>query len=313
MIEIRHLSKAFGNFAAVDDLTFNVEPGEVLGFLGPNGAGKTTTMRMITGFMAPSSGSVAIYGHDIQAQPMAAKRLLGYLPEGAPAYGDMTPASFLAFVAGIRGLRGAQKKQRIAATVDDLGLQGVLRQPIETLSKGFKRRVGLAQALIHDPAVLVLDEPTDGLDPNQKQQVRELIQRIAAEKIILVSTHILEEVNAVCTRAMIISGGRLVADGSPQELQARSRYHGAVVLKVQSADGVLPALQALPGVAEVAADEQQPGLYSVFPEAGADILVGVSNVAASNGWKIDELRLESGRLDEVFRSLTMGDAQGERQ
>jgi ABC-2 type transport system ATP-binding protein len=309
MIEIRHLSKAFGHFKAVDDLSFTVSPGEVLGFLGPNGAGKTTTMRMITGFIAATAGSVSVYGHDIQSDALAAKRVMGYLPEGAPAYGDMTPQQFLGFVANIRGLRGAHKKQRIEAMVAELALEAVYRRPIETLSKGYKRRVGLAQALIHDPRVLVLDEPTDGLDPNQKQQVRELIRRIAADKIILVSTHILEEVSAVCTRALIISEGKLVADGSPQRLQARSRYHGAVTLGIVPVDGVYQSLCAMPGVAAVEADEQQPGRFTVFPQAGADILLAVSDLSADSGWQMDELRLESGRLDEVFRALTTTDEE----
>ncbi len=306
MIEIRHLSKHFGRFEAVKELSFSVAPGEVLGFLGPNGAGKTTTMRMITGFIAPSGGSVSVYGHDIEKDALAAKRVMGYLPEGAPAYGDMTPARFLAFVADIRGLRGAAKKSRIAAMVQELALGSVLHQPIETLSKGFKRRVGLAQALIHDPRVLVLDEPTDGLDPNQKQQVRELIQRIAADKIILVSTHILEEVSAVCSRAMIISEGSLVADGSPRELQSRSRYHGAVTLVVERAEDAENSLAALAGVAQV--EREGDGRYTVFPQAGAEILLGVSGLASERGWQLLELIQHSGRLDEVFRQLTTSEA-----
>lgn len=307
MIEIEHLSKQFGHFKAVDDLSFRVAPGEVLGFLGPNGAGKTTTMRMITGFMSPSQGSISIFGHDIQKNALQAKSVLGYLPEGAPAYGDMTPAQFLAFVADIRGLRGAVKRSRIAAMVENLALEEVLHRPIDKLSKGFKRRVGLAQALIHDPRVLVLDEPTDGLDPNQKQQVRDLIRRIAADKIILVSTHILEEVSAVCTRAMIISGGRLVADGSPAELEARSRYHGAVTLQVDNAGDVAAALAALPGVAEVESGEL--GSVTAIPQPGRDILLTVSGLAADRGWQIRGLRQHSGRLEDVFRKLTDGNEE----
>lgn len=309
MIEIRHLGKAFGRFKAVDDLSFSVAAGEVLGFLGPNGAGKTTTMRMVTGFIAPSSGTVSVCGHDIQSDALRAKRLMGYLPEGAPAYGEMTPQQFIGFVANIRGLRGAAKKRRIDTMVAELALESVLHRPIETLSKGYKRRVGLAQALVHDPQVLVLDEPTDGLDPNQKQQVRDLIQRIAADKIILVSTHILEEVSSVCTRAIIISEGKLVADGSPQQLQARSRYHGAVTLSVSPVDGIYQALCKLPGVAQVSADVQHAGRFTLFPDTGADILLAVSGLASSSGWQIDELRLEAGRLDDVFRELTLTDEE----
>ena len=216
----------------------------------------------------------------------------------------MTPAGFLAFVADIRGIRGAQKKQRMDAMAAELELQSVWHRPIETLSKGFKRRVGLAQALIHDPEVLVLDEPTDGLDPNQKQQVRELIQRIAADKIILVSTHILEEVSAVCSRAMIIAAGKRVADGSPAELQAQARNHGALVLQLAPREGLQQQLGAIPGVAEV--DVIEPNRFRLIPAAGEDILLSVSTHITAAGWQIEEFRQEEGRLDDVFRALTAG-------
>jgi ABC-2 type transport system ATP-binding protein len=219
MIEIHNLTKRFGTLLAVDGITFTVKRGEVLGFLGPNGAGKSTTMKMITGFLTPTAGTARICGHDIDTDPLAAKRMLGYLPEGAPAYPDMTPEAFLAFIASVRGLSGAQKTERIAKVVSLVHLEGVLHQRIETLSKGFKRRVGLAQAILHDPEVLVLDEPTDGLDPNQKHEVRTLIGEMAKDKAIVLSTHILEEVEAVCTRAMIIARGRILFDGSPADLQ----------------------------------------------------------------------------------------------
>ena len=221
MIEISHLSKRYGAITAVDDVTFNVQAGEVLGFLGPNGAGKSTTMKMITGFVAPSSGSVRVCGHDVQAAPLAAKACMGYLPEGAPSYGEMSVRAFLDFIADVRGLTGERRRARLDDVIARLALAGVLEQVIETLSKGFKRRVGLAQALLHDPPVLVLDEPTDGLDPNQKHEVRTLIQRMAPEKAIVISTHILEEVDAVCSRAMIIAAGRVVADATPAELAAQ--------------------------------------------------------------------------------------------
>jgi ABC-2 type transport system ATP-binding protein len=221
MIEIHDLCKDFGPLRAVDRISFNVQKGEVLGFLGPNGAGKSTTMKMLTGFLAPTSGRASICGHDVAKSPLEAKRALGYLPEGAPAYGDMTPAAFLDFIADIRGLAGLDKATRVAAVVKKVNLEAVLHQRIETLSKGFKRRVGLAQAILHDPAVLVLDEPTDGLDPNQKHEVRALIKEMAPGKAIVLSTHILEEVEAVCTRAIIIAQGRLLFDGTPRELAAR--------------------------------------------------------------------------------------------
>src|SRR5260221_13193768 len=221
MIAIRNLTKRFGVMTAVDDVSFQVRRGEVLGFLGPNGAGKSTTMKMLAGFLAPTAGTASVCGFDVQLQPIAAKSQLGYLPEGAPAYPDMTPHGFLGFVAAMRGFDGAERRKRIAMAVERANLQGVLEQPIETLSKGFKRRVGLAQALIHDPKVLLLDEPTDGLDPNQKFEVRKLIEAMAADKVIVVSTHILEEVEAVGTRAIIIAGGRGGADGTPGARRAR--------------------------------------------------------------------------------------------
>jgi ABC-2 type transport system ATP-binding protein len=221
MIEIKHLTRDFGPLRAVDDITFSVARGEVLGFLGPNGAGKSTTMKMLTGFLSPTSGSASIAGHDIENAPLAAKSRMGYLPEGAPAYGDMTPAAFLEFIADVRGLSGERRKARIAEVVRLVHLEGVMYQSIDTLSKGFKRRVGLAQAILHDPDVLVLDEPTDGLDPNQKHEVRSLIRAMAPNKAIVLSTHILEEVEAVCTRAIIIARGKLLFDGTPQELLAR--------------------------------------------------------------------------------------------
>jgi ABC-2 type transport system ATP-binding protein len=222
MIEISHLTKRYGALTAVDDVTFQVAPGEVLGFLGPNGAGKSTTMKMVTGFLAPTAGTVKVCGHDVQEAPLAAKACMGYLPEGAPSYGEMSVRGFLNFVADIRRLSGAQRRTRLDDVVGRLALEGVLEQMIETLSKGFRRRVGLAQALLHDPQVLILDEPTDGLDPNQKHQVRELINAMSKDKIIVISTHILEEVDAVCTRAIIIAHGKLLADETPKQLAARS-------------------------------------------------------------------------------------------
>jgi ABC-2 type transport system ATP-binding protein len=225
MISTDRLHKRFGSLVAVDEISFSVGAGEVLGFLGPNGAGKSTTMKMIAGFLSPSSGRASVCGHDVEADPIAAKRCLGYLPEGAPSYGEMTPASFLRFVAEIRGLAGAERRRRLDEVIERLQLGSVIQQPIETLSKGFRRRVGLAQAILHDPQVLILDEPTDGLDPNQKHEVRGLIREMAPGKTIVISTHILEEVHAVCTRAIIIAAGRIVADDTPALLAARSPRH----------------------------------------------------------------------------------------
>ena len=221
LIEIQRLSKRFGAFTAVDDVSFNVAKGEVLGFLGPNGAGKSTTMKMLAGFVTPTSGTARICGEDVVDHPVAAKRHLGYLPEGAPTYPEMTVAGFLAFAARLRGFRGAELRDRVDHAMGLTTLQGVRLQPIETLSKGFKRRVGLAQALLHDPPVLVLDEPTDGLDPNQKHEVRKLIAQMAPQKAIVISTHILEEVSAICTRAIVIARGQVLADATPAELSYR--------------------------------------------------------------------------------------------
>lgn len=221
MIEIEGLTKRYGRHKVVDNLSFRCGPGEVLGFLGPNGAGKSTTMKMVTGFVAPSGGSARICGHDIETDTLAAQRRLGYLPEGAPLYAEMTPAQFLDFIADIRGLSGNQRQERLDEVIQLLHLGPVLNQTIDTLSKGFKRRVGLAQAILHDPDVLILDEPTDGLDPNQKHEVRELIRSMSEEKLIVISTHILEEVEAVCTRAIIIADGRLLVDDTPEALAAQ--------------------------------------------------------------------------------------------
>ncbi len=222
MIRIENLTRQFGAFTAVDNLSFQVQPGEVLGFLGPNGAGKSTTMKMITGFLQPSSGRVDIFGYDMWRNPLPAKKMLGYLPEGAPSYGEMSVRDFLAFIADVRGLRGADKKRAIATAAEKSALTDVMMQTVDTLSKGYRRRVGIAQAILHDPQVLILDEPTDGLDPNQKHHVRELIRSLSQEKLVIVSTHILEEVSAVCTRAMIIARGKLLVDETPTALAARA-------------------------------------------------------------------------------------------
>ena len=308
MIEISHLSKRYGALTAVDDVSFDVRAGEVLGFLGPNGAGKSTTMKMITGFLAPTSGTVRVCGHDVQSAPLAAKSCMGYLPEGAPSYGEMSVRAFLEFIADVRGLSGERRRARLDDVIARLGLAGVLEQVIETLSKGFRRRVGLAQALVHDPLVLILDEPTDGLDPNQKHEVRELISAMSKEKIIVISTHILEEVDAVCTRAIIISKGRIVADEKPQTLAARSRYHNAVTLGF--ADGALLAraravIASLPQVAAVESRDKELRL-TALPKSGQPILPLLNDLARREQWSISELHLESGRLDEVFRAVTQG-------
>ena len=309
MIETRQLTKRYGDLDAVDGISFKLEPGRVLGFLGPNGAGKSTTMKMIAGFLAPTSGSASVCGHDVVEDAIAAKRVVGYLPEGAPSYGEMTPRRFLEFVADVRGLAGAKRTQRLDDVIERLHLNGVLEQPIETLSKGFKRRVGLAQAIVHDPQVLILDEPTDGLDPNQKHEVRALINAMAKDKTIVVSTHILEEVHAVCSRAIIIAKGKILADATPAELETRSRYYQAVSL---TAANVPAAKEALSRVADVAAVEIDPQDHrlTAFPKPGRQIFVAVNQALQTQGIAVSELQLESGRLDEVFRTITQG---GERE
>jgi ABC-2 type transport system ATP-binding protein len=314
MIEIKDLSKDFGSLRAVDGISFGVGRGEVLGFLGPNGAGKSTTMKVITGFLPPTAGTVRVCGHDVVAEPRAAKARIGYLPEGAPLYPDMTPGSFLRFIAEIRGLSGAREEERLREVVGLVHLEGVLHQRIDTLSKGFKRRVGLAQAILHDPDVLVLDEPTDGLDPNQKHEVRSLIQRMAPTKCIVLSTHILEEVEAVCTRAIIISHGRLRFDGTPEELAARSSRHNVVCLRLRgrAPESVLGALESLAGVRRVerAARGDESEVVHVLPANGKLVIEEVAELARKERWEVDQLWVQPGRLDEVFREITEGDAPG---
>ncbi len=302
-IEARSLSKNFGSILAVDRLSFEVGSGEVLGFLGPNGAGKSTTMKMLTGFLAPSSGTATINGHDIINDSLAARRIIGYLPEGAPSYGEMTVRNFLEFIARARGFKGREARRKAAAAIDRLNLDRVPEQPIETLSKGFKRRVGLAQAILHDPQVLILDEPTDGLDPNQKHEVRHLIRDMSSEKIIVISTHMLEEVHALCNRAMIISDGRLLLDDTPAGLIARSRYHNAVTLVVEEPERVASILSEIPQAHKV---ELREGELTVFPVEGAHLFEVISDAVKEYGWTVSELRLEAGRLDEVFRQVTQG-------
>jgi ABC-2 type transport system ATP-binding protein len=307
MIDVRHLRKQFGPFTVVDDVSFSMGRGEVLGFLGPNGAGKSTTMKMITGFLSPTSGTAIVCGADVTQRPILAKRHIGYLPEGAPAYPDMTPASFLDFIARVRGFSGRAARRRIEHASELVDLDEVLHQPIDTLSKGFRRRVGLAQALLHDPDVLILDEPTDGLDPNQKHEVRRLIAEIAAEKAIIISTHILEEVDAVCTRAIIIARGRVLADATPAELEARSRYHNAVRLELDPA--VLGAArEALLQVSQIGdveeIDDEAGRALMIFPQGGQPIVAEIGEVLRAQAWEPLGFRIERGRLDDVFRRIT---------
>ncbi len=313
MIEIRDLSKHFGSFRAVDDISFKVSPGEVLGFLGPNGAGKSTTMKMITGFLAPTRGSISVLDFDVASQPIEAKNCIGYLPEGAPLYPDMTPLQLLRFAGSIRGLQGSDFDARLRTVVEQVQLGEVIEQRIETLSKGFKRRVGLALAILHDPQVLILDEPTDGLDPNQKHDVRRLIRDMSKEKVIVLSTHILEEVDSVCTRAIIIAAGRLCFDGTPRELRTKSSYYNAVQLTLLSstapgAEGQLKTIEGVERVESVVSSMQQEteGLetFTIYPASKDSIVHAVSDFVHSKGWEVEHLHVEHGRLDDVFRDIT---------
>jgi ABC-2 type transport system ATP-binding protein len=311
LIEIDGLTKRFGGFTAVDHVSFQVARGEVLGFLGPNGAGKSTTMRMLAGFMIPTRGTARICGHDVQTDGVAARRVLGFLPEGAPTYPEMSVAGFLRFCAKIRGYRGGDLDSRVAHAMELTRLQGVRLQPVETLSKGFKRRVGLAQALLHDPPVLIMDEPTDGLDPNQKHEVRTLIEEMAPDKAIVISTHLLEEVEAVCTRAIIIAHGRIVADGTPAALAARDPWHNAVSLTL--AANPVPELVArmsaqiaeIDGVLMVE-EVEESGRRRLVARivTGANALAEIGAQARNRNWPVAEIRLEHGRLDKVFRDIT---------
>lgn len=304
MIEINNLTKKFDQFVAVDNLSFTVKEGEVLGFLGPNGAGKSTTMKVITGFLSPTSGSVTIDGNDISQESLKAKRLIGYLPEGAPSYGDMTTIEFLRFIAQVRGFRGDEIDKRVEHVIAEVALEAVREQSIDTLSKGFKRRVGLAQAIMHDPKVLILDEPTDGLDPNQKHHVRELIKNLAKDKIVIISTHILEEVTAVCTRAIIIAKGCIVADGTPAELESRSRYHQAIKVTLTDEYDLSADLNGVANVETVEASEDERLSYTIVAKDGHSIFSQVSEIAQEKHWPVSEFHVERGQLEDVFRNVT---------
>jgi ABC-2 type transport system ATP-binding protein len=312
MIKVQNLAKSFGTKHAVDGVSFSVERGEVLGFLGPNGAGKSTTMRMITGFIPPTAGTVSVGGFDVIEHPIQAKRLIGYLPENAPAYTDMTVYGFLNFAAEIRGLRGDARAKAVNRVVEMCFLESVLHQSVETLSKGYRHRTCFAQSIIHDPDVLVLDEPTDGLDPNQKHEVRGLIRKMGEKKAIIFSTHILEEVDAVCSRAIIIDRGKIVANGTPQELRRESEWAGAVTVRVSgiNASALNQKLVQIPNVKRTAIlKEESNGVTArVFPKATNVNGALARNIAeAAQGWRIEELHTEEGRLDEVFRNITMPD------
>lgn len=308
MIEIRHLAKRFGALQAVRDLSIQLKPGEILGFLGPNGAGKSTTMKMVTGFLKPDQGEISIYGIDVGQDPLAAQRLIGYLPEGAPAYDDMPVQKFLEFIAEVRGFHGAERSAVVSQAVAKMALASVLQQRIETLSKGYKRRVGLAQAILHDPKVLILDEPTDGLDPNQKHEVRNLIRSLSKDKIVVISTHILEEVTAVCTRAVIMANGQLVEDCTPAELERRSVFHSAVT--VEFSDSAEPWRDKLLALPQVSRSELSGSRLTLIPavEAEQGWFEAVRSYCEREGVPVIDVYRERGRLDDVFRQITLESA-----
>jgi ABC-2 type transport system ATP-binding protein len=310
MVEIDRLSKSFGDFRAVDDISLSVKKGEVLGFLGPNGAGKTTTMRMVAGFLPPTSGTARVCGHDVVAAPTTVKASIGYMPEGSPSYDDMSVGAFLKFIAEVRGFSGADRDERVTRVAKRLDLMSVIDRSIDILSKGYRRRVGLAQSILHDPPVLLLDEPTDGLDPNQKHQVRGLIAEMAADKAIIISTHILEEVEAVCSRAVIIGGGKVLADGTAAELLARLPDHTAVciTLPTGAAASAATQLRAHPSVAAVFETLEADGRTKLrlTPKAGGIVLDDIVLAVRSQNIPAVEIYQDGGNLDDVFRLITTG-------
>ena len=313
MIKADGLVKWYGGMLAVDHVSFEVQKGEVLGFLGPNGAGKSTTMRMLTGYLPMSEGSVSIGGHDMAEEPLAAKALFGYLPENAPAYKDMTVEAFLDFAASMRDLTVQKKHDAIEKAIATCHLEKVRHQSIDTLSKGFFHRTCFAQAILHDPPVLVLDEPTDGLDPNQKHEMRELIKRMGQDKAIIVSTHILEEVEAICTRVIIIDKGKLVFNGTPAEMCAKSAGAGRVTVRVQGVSKVelTALLEGLPEAGRPLEVSEQDGnaTATVPPADGKNGLAAAIKAALDKkGWSFDELHTNQGRLDDVFRTITSLDS-----
>lgn len=302
MIEAKYLTRYLGGRTLVDALSFEVRQGEVLGLLGPNGAGKTTTLKMLTGFVTPSSGTASILGLDIHTRPRQAQRLIGYLPEGSPFYRDMTVLAFLEFIASVRSYRGAQKRQRIAKVVEQLELGSVCHMPIEALSKGFKRRVGLAQAILHEPSVLILDEPTDGLDPHQQQLVRSLIGELAQDNRVIISTHQLDDVPTLCSHVLLIDRARQVASGTPQELASRSRLHNAVHLAPAQALDLL-ALVMLPGVARVEHTPGMPGAITVLAKPGAVIFPAIRQCVVEHQWPVERLEAERDCFATMYRQL----------
>jgi len=309
MVEVDNLVKHYGSIKAVNGISFNVEKGEVLGFLGPNGAGKSTTMKMITCFLSPTSGTAKVNNYDIIENPILVKEQIGYLPESAPLYDEMTVEKFLLFIAQVRGYQGADSRMRVDRVSEICQLKKVLPQPIHTLSKGFRQRVCFAQALIHDPSVLILDEPTDGLDPNQKQAVRELIASMKDDKVIILSTHILEEVDAICSRALIISEGVVKIDGTPAELKTKSEIHGAIVITLngecdEELKSTIKGLESVKRVEQINGVPEGKFRLRCYPAENKDLAQELASFLNEKKINAEEFKVEEGRLDEVFRKIT---------
>ncbi|MED5453970.1 MAG: ATP-binding cassette domain-containing protein [Verrucomicrobiota bacterium] len=316
MIKVENLSKAFGLKIAVDNISFTVERGEILGFLGPNGAGKSTSMRMITGYIPPTAGVVRVGDHDVTENPIDAKRLIGYLPESAPLYTDMTVEGFLGFCAEVRGIKGMEKGKAIDRAIEMCFLRDVRHQSVDTLSKGFRHRTCFAQSIIHDPDILVMDEPTDGLDPNQKHEMRSLIRRMGQTKAIIFSTHILEEVESACTRAIVIDEGKIVANGTPDELKSKSESANSYLVNIFETDAntVRDQLGTLIQASKVTlVNDKAPNITArVFPKSGgADGELGraIFDLASQKSWKVSEIKKEEGRMDDVFRNITKSETE----
>ncbi len=307
MIDVQHVSRYYGTFKAVDDVSFSVNRGEIVGLLGPNGAGKTTTMRMITGFLGPSEGSILVDGKPMSTESKDLKRLIGYMPESAPLYGDMIVEDYLSYVAGVQGMDSAEKVPRIAVTC---GLTEVMHKNVGELSRGYRQRVGLAHALMHDPEILILDEPTSGLDPNQIIEVRQLIKEIGKTRTVIISTHILSEVEMLCDRVIIISRGKIAADSPTAELRARFGHRSALSLQVSgpSPDALVKALEGIEGAAGVTLAEAPGNLVSalISVEGSAEIRPAVFELVKQKGWTLYELVLRQNSLEDVFRNLTSG-------
>lgn len=309
MIKVDHLTKLYGEFVAVDDISFEIKKGEIVGLLGPNGAGKTTTMRILTCFLPATSGEVIVNNHDVFENPLAVKQSIGYLPESAPLYDDMKVEEYLEFIADLRGMSKSQSRKRIKEVSEQTGILPRLRQDISHLSKGYRQRVGIAQAMIHDPDVLILDEPTSGLDPNQIVEIRSLIKKIGKTKTVILSTHILSEAEATCDRVLIINRGKIVASGTSQELSAHHKDKALIRVKVEgSGKGLIAKLESLSGVASVvkidADTEKGITQFEIETEAKTDLRKEVTQAIVSAGFALVEVKRESKSLEDVFAELT---------